>query len=140
MAFLTQTELITVAPLEIVKLINNDDENITDEIITESIDIMKSYLFKYYDTKKIFEAESDARSKVILKYLKDIVIHEIYKRRSSRYNETAKADYDEAMLWLDKVAKGSIDVDLPTNNEDEDNQNASSFMRTGGRKSYRNHW
>lgn len=139
MAFLTQQELRTVATVEVVNLINNNNETITNEIIDESIDIMKSYLFRHYDTDEIFSAVGNERSKVILKYLKDIVIHEIYKRRSSQYNETAKDDYDEAMLWLEKVANGEIDVDLPLKLDDQTGE-TSNFMRTGSRKQYKNHW
>ena len=112
--YLTKDELKTVATKEVIDLITQGDEQIVTEIIAESIDLMASYLYKYYDTEAIFAKEGDERSKILLKYLKDIVIHEIYIRRSKTLNQVAKLRYDEAMLWLEKIAKGEIEVALPT--------------------------
>ncbi|MHA3045989.1 phage protein Gp36 family protein [Riemerella anatipestifer] len=142
--FLKIDELKTVATREVIDLITNGDNSIVEEIIAESIDLMKSYLFKYYDTTAIFEKEDNDRSKVILKYLKDIVIHEIYIRRTKNMNEVAKTRYDEAMLWLEKIARGTIEADLPKKMVDIDGDGVpdepSPFMKLGSRKTYRNHW
>ncbi len=141
MAFLTEKELKTVATTEVVNLITSNNDGIVVEIIEESIDLMKSYLFKHYDTEQIFSAIGDDRSKVILKYLKDIVIYEIYIRRTKQYNEVAKLRYDEAMLWLEKVGYGKIDVDLPRKPTSENaTDKESSFMKLGSRRTYKNHW
>lgn len=145
MAFLTEQELKTVATAEVVDKITNNDNEIVTEIIAESIDLMRSYLFRYYDTDSIFSAVGDERSRVVLKYLKDIVIHEIYIRRTKTYNEVAKMRYDEAMLWLEKVGFGKIDADLPRKTTDTDgdgvaDDTGSGFMKLGGRKTYKNHW
>lgn len=144
MAFLDKDELKTVATVEVVNLITKGDDTIVTEIIGESIDIIKTYLFKHFDTDAIFMAEGGQRSKVILKYLKDIAIHEIYIRRTKQMNEVAKLRYDEAMLWLEKVAKGIIQPDLPLKLIDTDGDgNPDSgvpFMKLGSRKTYKNHW
>lgn len=137
MAFLTQDELKTVATAEVVNLITRGDEAIVTQIIVESIDLVKTYLFMHFDTNAIFTAVDDARSQVILKYLKDIVIHEIYIRRTKQVNEAAKLRYDEAMLWLEKVAKGIIQPDLPLKIVDGE---GVPFMKLGSRKTYKNHW
>ena len=111
--YLTKEELKTVATKEVIDLITQGDEQIVTEIIAESIDLIASYLYKYYDTEAIFAKEGDERSKILLKYLKDIVIHEIYIRRTKNLNQVAKLRYDEAILWLEKIAKGEIEVALP---------------------------
>ncbi len=139
MAFLIESELKTVATNEVIDLITNNDDSIVIEIIEESIDLMKSYLFRYYDTDLIFAAENEDRSKIVLKYLKDIVIHEIYIRRTKRINEVAKLRYEEAMIWLEKVAKGKIDVDLPRK-KNENTGTPDTFLKLGSRKTYQNHW
>lgn len=54
MDFLTQEELRTVAPLDFVDILKGTDEEVIDKIITESIDVFKTYLGPYYDTEKIF--------------------------------------------------------------------------------------
>ena len=137
--FLEIDELKTVRTAPVVELITNSDDDTVNQIINESIDIMKSYLFKYYDTDKIFNATGDNRSKMILKYLKDIVIYEIHKIRATRFDEVLKLDYDEAIGWLDKVSSGKIDADLPPKVE-EGTEEQKPFMRIGSRKSYRNHF
>ena len=142
--YLTKEDLKTVATKEVIDLIVQFDDGIVEEIIAESIDLMASYLYKYYNTEAIFDKEGNERSKVLLKYLKDIVIHEIYIRRTKTLNQVAKLRYDEAMLWLEKVLKGEIEIDLPKRlkdtNGDGTPDTATPFMKLGGRKTYRNHW
>jgi phage gp36-like protein len=143
MPFLIKADLNTVATTEVRDLITNTNDAIVDQIIIESIDMMRSYLHRYYDVDIIFSAIGEARSNLILKYLKDIVIHEVYTRRSRDLNEVAKLRYDEAMLWLDKVAAAKIDPDLPRLNngvDDDGNPQASTFMKLGSRKGHANHW
>ena len=139
--YLTKDELKTVATKEVIDLITQGDQQIVAEIIAESIDLIASYLYKYYDTEAIFAKEGDERSKILLK---DIVIHEIYIRRTKTLNQVAKLRYDEAMLWLEKIAKGEIEVALPKRLKDIDGDGSpdmpTPFMKLGGRKTYKNHW
>ncbi|MFJ1330251.1 phage protein Gp36 family protein [Capnocytophaga canimorsus] len=142
--FLTIDELNTVATREVIDLITNNDDAIVEEIIAESIDLMRSYLFKHYNTEAIFSKEGNERSRILLKYLKDIVIHEVYIRRTKKLNEVAKIRYDEAMLWLEKIAKGDIEADLPKRLTDLDGDDKADesvpFMKLGSRKTYKNHF
>jgi phage gp36-like protein len=141
--FLEKSELKTVATDEIInKIINNDDSIVTD-IIDESVDLMGTYLYQYYDTETIFAKTANERNKTLLKHLKGIVIHEIYTRRTKTMNEVAKGKYDEAMLWLEKVSEGKIKPPLPTRTVDTDGDGTAdspaTFMKLGSRKNYQNH-
>ncbi len=139
--FLNITELKTVALTEVVNLITNSDDTIIEQIIAESIDLIKSYLHNYYDINIIFEATGTDRSLIVLKYLKDIVIYEIYIRRSHDFNEVTKSRYDEAILWLEKVAKGIINPDLPIKTEEIDGENTSAtFLKIGSKQRYKTGW
>ena len=121
MAFLTKTELNTVSVQSIIDMITQDTDSIVTDIINESIDIMKSYLFNYYDVEAIFNAIGTDRSLMILKYLKSIVIYEIYaKDPQNEMNEVVKLQYDEAILWLTKVSNGKLNIDLPKKDADGD--------------------
>lgn len=144
MAFLTEPELKTVATAEIINIITQNKDEIVTTIIEESISLMSSYLFKYYDTAAIFSKTAEDRSKVVIKYLKDIVIHEVYVRRTRQMNEVAKNRYDEAMLWLEKVGKGEIEPDLPRKlidtNGDGEPDTERPFLKLGSRKNYKNYW
>lgn len=134
MAFLTQAELKTKSVISVINMITQNDPDIVETIIEESIDLMKSYLFNYYDVALIFDTEDTDRSNVILKYLKAIVVYEIYASDpQNEMNEVVKLQYDEAMLWLTKVAKGDINLDLPRNIIDDE---AEEFLHLNYGKRY----
>jgi hypothetical protein len=142
--FLEKSELKTVGLDEIInKIINNDDAIVTD-IVAESIDVMKGYLFQYFDTDAIFNATAGNRNLTVLKHLKGIVLFEIYARRTKQINDMAKLRYDEAMLWLEKVSSGKIKPNLPPKLIDSDGDgtpdSAVPFMKLGSRKTYTNGW
>lgn len=121
MAFLTITELNTVSIKEIRDMITRNDDSIIETIIDESIDIMAGYISNYYDAEAVFAAEDDDRSKTVLKYLKDIVIYELYcTDHMAQLNDIVKMRYDEAMLWLSKMSKGQIQLNLPGLDTDTD--------------------
>ncbi|MDN3673090.1 DUF1320 family protein [Flavobacterium branchiarum] len=142
--FLEKTELKTVGLEEIINKIINNDDTIVEEIIAESIDVMSGYLFQYFDTVAIFEASGANRNLTVLKHLKGIVLFEIYTRRTKQLNDVAKLRYDEAMLWLEKVSKGTIKPNLPPKlidtNGDGTPDSEVPFMKLGSRKNYPNGW
>lgn len=142
--FLEKAELKTVGVDEIINRIINDDDTIVTEIIAESIDVMIGYLFQYFDTEAIFSATDNARNLTVVKHLKGIVLFEIYTRRTKQLNEVAKLRYDEAMLWLEKVSKGTIKPNLPPKLIDTDGDGTADsqvpFMKLGSRKNYQNGW
>jgi phage gp36-like protein len=142
--FLEKAELKTVSTDEIInKIINNDDSIVTD-IILESIDVVSTYLYQYFDTEVIFSKIGDERNKTVVKHLKGIVIYEIYNRRTKITNEAAKSRYDEAMLWLEKVSEGKIKPPLPIRNIDTNNDGngdtPATFLKLGSNKKYQNHF
>lgn len=142
--FLEKAELKTVATDEIINKIVNNDDKIIQEIILESIDVVSTYLFQYFDTEKIFAKVGTERNLTVLKHLKGIVIYEIYIRRTKTMNEVAKSRYDEALLWLEKVASGKIKPNLPIRvldtNGDGIPDTPATFMKLGSNKSYKNHY
>lgn len=140
--FLNKSELKTVSTDEIINRIVNSDDSIIEDIIAESIDVVKSYLYQYYDTEAIFNATDDDRSLTVLKHLKSIVKYELYARRSKIMNEVVKLSYDEAILWLEKVSTGKIKPPLPEAKMDTDGDgtpdSSTPFMKLGSRKKYEN--
>lgn len=144
MAFLNKVELKTKVPVEIIDLITNSDDTTVDEIIEDNIDVMKTYLFKKYDTDAIFSATGNARSKVIRKHLKSLVVADLYEIRQKPLSEASEKKYDEAMRWLESMLKSNMEADLPTKQIDTDGDGTADgeqpFMRLGSRKSYKNHF
>lgn len=117
MAFLVKDELKTVADISIIDIITNLDDSIVYQIIAESISLMTTYLKPRYNTDIVFAAIEVERHLTVLKYLKDIVIYEIYIRYTRKMNEVALKRYEEAMRWLEKVNAGEFAADLPEHNQ-----------------------
>lgn len=137
MAFLVKEELKTVADVNIINKIIDSDNSIVDDIITESIDKMKSYLSRYYNADAIFATEGAERKPSIVKRLKDIVIYEIYERHTREQNAVAMRRYAEAMDWLEKINTGELgDGTLPVKPNNDDDTGTSGDTRFGGNKRY----
>ncbi len=144
MAFLTKSELKTKCTIEIIDLITNSDDTTITAIIEDNIDVMKSYLFKYYDVDAIFNAVAGDQSKVVKKHLKSLVLSDVFEIRQKPLTDTSEKKYDEAMRWLELMSKGTIEADLPAKQVDTDGDgNVDSnqpFMRLGSNKKYKNHY
>lgn len=144
MPFLVKDELRTVATMEIINLITNNNDSIVSDVIDESIDVMCSYLHQYYDIAAIFSAQNADRNLTVLKHLKSIVIFEVSIRRKcpiSKFHEDAK---NEALLWLEKVSEGKIKPPLPLKLVDTDGDgepdSPDTWLKLGSNKKYKNHF
>lgn len=141
MAFLIKSELKTVGQISLIDKIVNEDNTIVDDIINESIALMSSHLSRHYDIVNIFNKTGANRHKQVVKYLKDIVIYEIYDRRSLDQSAGMIRKYQEAMNWLEKLNTGEFgDKTLPVV---ESTLNDSGVLsegntRFGGNKKYAN--
>ena len=105
MSYLTIDELRTVAVGEIIHKVTNGDDEIVQQIIDESINEMAGYLAVNYDTDAIFSAEGEARNLTVLKYLKKIVLYELYKRKMTTIDDATMTSYEDAMTWLKELPK-----------------------------------
>ncbi len=138
MAFLTKEELKTVSDINIIDKITNVDDDIVTEIIEESIDLMRGYLSRFYDTDEIFFKTGTERKKSILKKLKDIVIYEIYNRNKWGVDSATEKSYLEAINWLEKTNTGEFaDNTLPSAKKPDANTDGTDGdVRFGGNKRY----
>ena len=125
--YLTKGELKTVAPITVIDAITDTDEGVVNEIVEENIEIIKSFL-STYDVQTIFSQRGDARHKIVLKYLKDMVVHDIYTIHTrSQVNESLRDRYQDAMTWLEKISRGQLSPELPRLDRDEDGAPDTSF-------------
>jgi hypothetical protein len=137
MVFLSKEELKTVAQIPAIDKIINFDNLIVIDIIDESISLMKSYLGKYYDVELIFSKEGSERNSTILKYLKDIVIYEIYIRHTKEQNEVALIRYNNALNYLENLNTGKFqDSTLPILTSEDSIDGNSGDIRFGGNFKY----
>ena len=128
--FLTKSELKTTGVPEVIAKVTNGDDAIITSVIDESIDEMKGYLSVNYDATAIFAAVGNTRNKTVLKYLKKIVVYELYKRKSNLLDDDTITSYEDAMAWLKNVAKGILSADLPTRSTDT--SDGDGFIKFGG--------
>ena len=137
MAFLTKEELRTVSDINIVNKIIALDDSIVTEVIDESIDLMKSYLSRFYDVDTIFSQSGEERKKAIVKKLKDIVIYELYTRNKWSQVESVLRSYNEAINWLEKLNTGEFgDHTLPDIPESDEPPGTDGNVRFGGNQQY----
>jgi hypothetical protein len=137
MAFLEKAELKTVSQIPAIDKITNADGEVVTELIEESISVMKGLLSAFYDTGKIFSAEADDRNKTVLKYLKNIVIFEIYTRLNWDVNRTLINRYNEAMQWLENMNEGKwTDKTLPLSGDEGESPQNDFFIRFGSGERY----
>jgi phage gp36-like protein len=144
MAFLTKEELKTVATMPIIDKITNLDDSIVEDIINESIAMMKGYLSRFYDAELLFGKIGNERHLAVLKKLKDIVIYEIYERHTRDQNVVAQRRFAEAMNWLEKLNTGehgdhTLPPAPPVDSEDG-GTGTTGDARFGGNKKYSSHY
>ena len=141
MAYLTVEELHTIRTADFIQILQGTDETVINEIIEESISVFQTFLGSYYDMVSVFNQTLSTRNKMVLKYLKKLVVYELMERRKPGGDDK---DYQEVMKWLEDISSGKISVDLPPKLEDLDGDGVADeptpYMKLGGRKSYKNHW
>ncbi|MBQ8703391.1 MAG: DUF1320 family protein [Bacteroidales bacterium] len=140
-SFLSKEELKTVAAMPTIEKITNGNDFVVEQIIDESIAVMRSYLSRRYNTDAIFSATGNARHLTVLKYLKDIVIFEIYDRLTREENEVAGRRYEAAIKWLESLNDGSLaDDTLPPAITPEGQEASSGDVRFGSNTQYQSRY
>ena len=112
--FLTKDDLKTAAPLQTLSVLTASDDKVLESIVSENIARFSSYLQGRYDTKAIFATRDEDRPQVVLKYLKDLVIHDVYARQGRGHvGEVVQTRYKAALKWLEQIGEGRLSPDLP---------------------------
>lgn len=132
--FLTKEELKTTGVPEVIAKVTNGDDDIITEVIAESIDEMKGYINVNYDAEATFNAVGNERNKTVLKYLKKIVVYELYKRKANLIDDDTISSFQEAMGWLEKMSKGLLSANLPVI---ENEAIGDGFVKFGGNTKYK---
>ncbi len=137
--FLSNEELKSVAPTDIINLITDNDNEIVTTIIEETIDIIRNYIPSVYDVDWLFSLTGNNRKKSLLKYAKNIAIYDIYCRRGKMVNETIEKQYAEAMRFLERLSEGKIKPKgwiKPPEEPEEENDEDSPYLFTHGKPKY----
>lgn len=108
---LTKEDLRTKSPVEIVNAIAKFDDTTIETIIGEAEGEMKAHMAGY-DVNTIFSPAGLALPgiKPVLKYLKSLVIQELFRLSGS---ERGEKQGDDAIIFLEKVHNNKVTLDLP---------------------------
>lgn len=114
MPFLIFEDYKTLIKDDVLQAVMDNDKSIILEVEQMAQAEMESYLNQRYDVANIFNKTGNSRQPLILMYMIDIVLYHVHARINPKFIPDIRKDrYDIAISWLNKVARGDINPDLP---------------------------
>lgn len=121
---------------EILDALIRSDRQIVEICEDRAIAQMRGYLSARYDCDRVFAAEGDERSQLVLMMAIDIAIYHIFSIHNPRNMSQIRVDrYERAVEWLKDVRNGDISVDgLPEVEEETKNASSQFQMRSNPKR------
>lgn len=114
MAFLTDDDYKDQIKDSILATIIENTASIRTKAELKAREQMTSALAMRFDVANIFNQLGEARNHEVIMYMIDMVVYHIHSRISPGQIPTVRNDrYADAMKWLDKVAAGKLEPNLP---------------------------
>jgi phage gp36-like protein len=114
MPFLNFEDYKTLIKDDVLQAVMDNDKTIVLEVELMAQSEMESYLNQRYDVANIFNKTANNRNPLILMYMIDIVLYHIHARINPKFIPDIRKDrYEVAINWLNKVARGELNPDLP---------------------------
>jgi phage gp36-like protein len=114
MPFIIFDDYKTLIKDDVLQAVMDNDKTIILEVELMAQAEIESYLNQRYDVGNIFNKTANQRNPLVLMYMIDIILYHIHARINPKYiPEIRKDRYDVALSWLDKVAKGLLNPNLP---------------------------
>lgn len=114
---------------DILNELSESDYHILDDLETEAIGLIESYIGGSYDTNMIFSG--DYSYPYIKRIVKDFILLYLYERVENAPPEYVVEKTDKHLEWLSKVSKNQLSTNLPRKNEETDGKTASMGYDTG---------
>lgn len=112
--FCNPEEMKTVAYSYQIDQITMEDETIVMTAIETAMEEIRAYLSHRYDMNKVFGAQASARNPQVLHLVKVIALYHIVQLSNvDMLYERVKADYDAAVVFLNRCADGKLNPSLP---------------------------
>lgn len=125
MRVLNMNDILTVIDQATLNTVTGNDNTLLDRVEQQAIDEMSGYIDVRYDASKVFSNRSSI-SPAVKMYLIDIILYHLHSRISPDHiPELRKERYQSAVNWLEKIADGFINPDLPL--KDIDNKTPLRF-------------
>lgn len=120
---------------EILDSLIRSDASIIEICEDRAIAEMRGYMSKRYDCDKIFSAEEENRSQIVLMMAIDIAIYHIFCIHNPRMmSEIRVSRYERAVEWLKGVRSGDITIDGLPIVEDTVRNSSSQYQIRSNRK------
>ena len=120
---------------EILDSLIRSDASIIEICEDRAIAEMRGYMSKRYDCDKIFSAEDENRSQIVLMMAIDIAIYHIFCIHNPRMmSEIRVSRYERAVEWLKGVRSGDITIDGLPIVEDTVRNSSSQYQIRSNRK------
>jgi phage gp36-like protein len=122
MMYITLEELRTAIYAYQRNQISENDDTILQMNILAAQEEIRSYLAGRYDVEKIFDWDGSAqRNPLLVEYTKSIAVWYLIRLSNPDiFYEKAKLYYEYAVTWLNDVADGKLNPDLPVRDDNSD--------------------
>jgi len=131
LTYITLDDIYKTYPQESLDKLTGSDNTIVDAEELTVIEDVKGYLRARYDVDAIFATEAADRNKKLIQVIVDIMVYNLLSRlnnadipsmRKERFDGNDPRQTGGAMGWLKAVAKGTIQPDLPLNDDNQTDQ------------------
>jgi len=114
MSFITQADYLMLISSEDMELVKQSSDAIREKAESAAMDQAESYLSQRYDCHAIWTTEGEARNKMLVMVLIDLVLYHLHTHLPQRMGmEIRRQRYEDALAWLEAVAAGKITPELP---------------------------
>lgn len=112
--FITKADYITNKRVDEINQIIDDDDSVLDEAEEEAISEVRDYLFQRYDVDTIFSQVEAARSKSVVRWVKHLVMRNIYSLTSEdNVPDDVIVNAERTIEILEQIAGGERTAELP---------------------------
>lgn len=119
--FCEKEELSTVAYAYQIDQITLEDDTLAITAVETAMEEVRAYLSHRYDMRKAFAARGRERNPQLLHLVKVLALYHLVQLSNvDMLYDRVKADYDAAVAFLDRVADGRLNPDLPPIPAEED--------------------
>lgn len=126
---------------EVVNEITRNDDSIIDDAIDTAIDEIKGYLRKYDLATCMDNVAPDDRNKKLLSVCKDLSAWYLINLCNVNIDYDKRRDaYDNGIMWLSGVQKGTIVPILPLPATDAQNPQANQSVKWSSNTKRNNHF
>lgn len=138
--FITEEDYKVVIGDNALKVISQVNAENRANAEAEAIEEISGYLRPKYDCGTLFDAEGEARNRLVVMYACDIALYHMSASMPQKMgSEIREERYKRAIAWLEGVQAGKIVPDLPLV-LDEDGEPANASIIYGCQKQLRHNW